>query len=388
MLTRAIIHLDHFLRNFHAIKSRIGQTRICVPVKADAYGHGALEIAKISQEAGAFCLGVALVSEGVKLRKAGIRAPILLFSQPHPDEIPEIIKASLIPFISDAEFASIMNAQAEAKEYILPVHLKIDTGMGRLGCCAEEALSLARHIEACPGLELAGTVTHFAVSDSIDEDDIAFTKTQLERFNEAVSVMRNEGIDPGIVHAANSGAVILHPDSWLDMVRPGILLYGYKAVNESSAPLNHRQTLSNFEPLQIQPVMELRTGVSLIKKIKQGETVSYGRTWTAPQDTYIAVLPLGYADGIPRLVSNKWQVVISGKTYPFIGRVCMDQCCIDLGPNPAVRRWREAVIFGGAAKDASELAAAAGTIPYEITCGINKRVPRIYEAYGAKLEEF
>jgi alanine racemase len=344
-----------------------------VPVKANAYGHGALEIAKTSLEAGASCLGVALVTEGTDLRKGGIKAPILLFSQPHPEEIPQITEAGLIPFISDASYASALNEQAAAEKIKLPVHLKIDTGMGRLGCPEEEALALARHIAGCSSLELAGTATHFAVSDSADERDITYTRRQLARFKEAVGAIRNAGIDPGTVHAANSGAVILHPDAWLDMVRPGILLYGYKTVEERKTPP------FQFEPLRALPVMELRTSVALIKKVKKGESVSYGRTWTAPQDTFIAVLPAGYGDGFPRLASGKWQAVIGGRTYPLAGRICMDQCCVDLGPDLSVRQWDEAVIFGGSAPDAAALAAVVDTIPYEITCNINKRVPRVYE---------
>jgi alanine racemase len=343
-----------------------------MPVKADAYGHGASEIAKTSLEAGVYCLGVATVTEGMELRKGGITAPILLFSQPHPDEIPELVQARLTPFVSDAWFASALNERSSAEGVKLPVHLKIDTGMGRLGCAPEEAPALARHIASCSALELAGTATHFAVSDSADERDRAYTRAQTALFMEAAAAVRDAGFDTGIVHAANSGAVIQHPDAWFDMVRPGILLYGYKAVEENSPPLSS-------QPLKVRPVMELRSIVSLIKKVKKGETVSYGRTWTAPQDTLIAVLPAGYGDGLPRPASGKWQAVIGGKTYPLAGRICMDQCCVDLGADSPVRRWDEAVIFGGSAPDAAALAGAVGTIPYEITCNINKRVPRLYE---------
>jgi alanine racemase len=369
MRTRAIVHLNRFLANIDAVKARIGrERRICVPIKADAYGHGALEIAKTSLEAGVCCFGVATAQEGTELRRGGITAPVVLFSQSHPEQIPEILASGLIPFVSDTQFADALNEQAENIK--LPVHIKVDTGMGRIGCPAEDTLALARHIRDCSHLELAGIATHFAVSDSADDVDIAYTQKQISLFKEAVNAVKNTGIDPGIVHAANSGAVILHPDSWFDMVRPGIFLYGYKTVEETK----------NFpyEPIKVQPVMELRTTVVLIKKIKKGESVSYGRTWTASKDTCIAVLPVGYADGFPRLLSNKWQAVIGGKTYPLAGRICMDQCCVDLGPQTDVKRWDEAVIFGGCASDAAALAAAIGTIPYEITCNINKRVPRIY----------
>jgi alanine racemase len=374
MRTRVIIHLDRFLDNLQAVRQRIGQNRlICVPVKADAYGHGALEIAKASLKAGVFCLGVTKAEEGQELRDGGIEAPVLLLSQPDFRDIPAIFSANLIPFVSDTMFADALNEQAKLPGgQRLPVHIKIDTGMGRLGVPAEQTLALARHITACPKLELAGTATHFAVSDSADTEDIAYTQWQLSRFREAVDAVKAAGIDPGIVHAANSGAVTLHPDTWLDMVRPGILLFGYNSIEENE--------IKNvpYEPIEVKPVMELRTTVVMIKKVKKGETVSYGRTWTAPCDTNIAILPAGYADGLPRLASGKWQTVIGGKTYPLAGRICMDQCCVDLGPQTNVRRWDEAVIFGGEAPDAAALAKVVGTIPYEITCNINKRVPREY----------
>jgi len=391
MRTKAVIYLNRLKENLDAIKTRVGSDRqICVSVKANAYGHGALHIAKKSLEAGASCLGIAAVSEGVNLRKGGIKAPIHLFSQPHPDDIPEIISADLIPFVSDEEFAAALNKQAEEKKAVIQVHLKIDTGMGRTGCPAEEALSLAKYISNCPALKLTGTATHLAASDSTLIPDMEFTAQQIKRFNKAVTAIKAAGINPGIVHAANSGAIILHPDAWYDMVRPGILLYGYKAAQEYETPLEHLKKMSKLKTLLVEPVMELRSTVTLIKKIKKGGFVSYGRTWTADQDTFIGILPAGYADGLPRLASNKWYVLINNIPYPIIGRISMDQCCIDLGPEPIVQRWDEAIIFGSdiipeqeelpvLMHSAAALAETVRTIPYEITCNVSRRVPREYK---------
>jgi len=396
MRTSAIIHLSRFKENINTVKARIGQDkRICVPVKADAYGHGALQIGKAAIEAGAYCLGVADVTEGIELRKGGIQAPILLFSQAHPNEIPLIIKAKLIPFISDEEFAAALNKQAALEKINLPVHIKIDTGMNRMGCPLNGVLSLAEMIKKCPSLILEGIATHLAVSDSAEKSDIDFTNIQLARFKKAVNAIKNAGINPGIVHAANSGAVILHPNAWLDMVRPGILLYGYKTVQEYEAPVEHLKKISKLSSIIVKPVMELKSSVSLIKKIKKGDSVSYGRTWTAKEDTAIGILSIGYADGLPRLASNRWQAVINGETFPLVGRITMDQCCVDLGTNHNIRRWDEAVIFGDdiypeqastahehaivKRQNAAELASIVRSIPYEITCNISKRVPRVFK---------
>jgi len=373
MRVKALIHLDRFKDNIKFVKAKIGEKRlICVPIKADAYGHGALPIAKISLEAGAFCFGVAAVSEGVELRKGGIKAPILVFSQSNPDDIPEIIEYNLTPFISDIEFASILNDKAMRKNAKLSIHIKIDTGMGRMGCSMEDSLPLTRHITSCSNLKLEGIATHLAISDSSEKKDIDFTKTQINSFKIIIDEIRAEGIDPGIVHAANSGAILQHPESWLDMVRPGLLLYGYKTYEKETSDID----------VSIKPVMELRSAVVLIKKIKKGESVSYGRTWIADKNTYIAIVSAGYADGLPRLASNKWQVIINGKTYPLVGRVSMDQCCVNLCTdnieNLPVKRWDEVIIFGAEKQDAAMLAETVGTIPYEITCNINMRVPRVY----------
>jgi alanine racemase len=248
--------------------------------------------------------------------------------------------------------------------------------MGRLGCRPGEAAQLARHIAGLKSLRYAGTATHLAVSDSPAPADIAYTREQLRRFKEAVDSIARSGLDPGLVHAANSGAVAFHasggsPDACLDMVRPGILLYGYPPPGSPA-----------FDP-PVEPVMELLTAVAFIKRVRKGETVSYGRIWTAPEDRMIATLPIGYADGLSRSLSGNHTVYIRGKPYPLVGRICMDQCLADLGPDTDISRWEPVTVFGGSAPGAAELAARLGTIPYEITCNINKRVPRVY-AGGSK----
>ncbi|MDR2516296.1 MAG: alanine racemase [Spirochaetaceae bacterium] len=372
--TRAIIHLDAFARNCAAVRRRTGaERRLCVPVKAGAYGHGALRIARAAGEAGAFCLAVATVWEGAELRRGGITLPVLLFSEPLPREIPALLENRLTPFVSGMDTARALAAAAAGCGIRLPVHLKIDTGMGRAGCAPEDAIQLARCIAGSSSLEYAGTATHFAAADSADPADAVYTRRQIAIFEDALRDIRSAGIDTGIVHAANSGAVILHPASWFDMVRPGILLYGYKTVEEPAG--------TEAAPLSVEPVMELKTQVTLVKKIRRGESLSYGRTWIAERDTTVALLPVGYADGLPRRVGNAWRVRINGERYPLAGRICMDQCLVDVGDAP-VRRYDEVTVFGGEAPGADALAELAGTIPYEITCGVSARVPRIYAGNG------
>jgi alanine racemase len=333
-----------------------------MPIKADAYGHGAIPLAVAALEAGVEYLAVAAVCEGADLRKAGIRAPILLLSIPGPEELPKAAALELIPLVTDREFAGEVARAAAAAGKRLPVHLKVDTGMGRLGCSPAEAADLAVFIAAQPSLEYAGTATHLAVSDSPAAEDIRYTKEQLARFWEALTAIRQAGLDPGIVHAANSGAVIFHKDTWFDMVRPGILLYGYPP--DAGFP--------------VLPVMELRSGVAFIKRVRPGESISYGRTWRAGEETLIATIPAGYGDGLPWGLGGKWSVYIRDQPYPLAGRICMDQCMVNLGRNSDIRRWEEVTIFGGQAPDAGAVASVMNTIPYEITCNINKRVPRVY----------
>lgn len=367
--TRAIIHLENLQSNLAEIRKRIApETKICVPVKADAYGHGALRVAVTALRAGATHLAVASVQEGIELRDAGIVAPILSLSLPIPEEIPSILENELTPLVADEEFIAEIGKAATATGRICPVHLKIDTGMGRIGCPAEIAIDLAKMISRNKNLELAGVATHLSVADSLAPADIAYTKKQIELFSGAIADIKAAGIDPGIVHAANSGAVLMYPEAHFDMVRPGIIIYGYPPSEELARHIS------------LKPVMELETQVVTIKKIPSGTSVSYGRTWTAEEDTYIATIPIGYADGLPRRLSPGLSVRIGGQDFPIVGRICMDQCMIDVGADPWVQKWDHVTIFGPdpETESAQTLADMLGTIPYEITCGINKRVPRVY----------
>jgi alanine racemase len=275
----------------------------------------------------------------------------------------------LIPFVSDKDLARAIAEAALQVGEKLPVHLKIDTGMGRVGCRPEEAAELAAYITSFSSLDYVGTATHLSVADSLIHEDIRYTKKQLALFTQALESVKSAGFDPGVVHAANSGAVLLHEASYFDMVRPGILLYGY-TPSEKFEQRNYA----------IQPVMELATNIVFIKTVHKGEAVSYGGTWMALSDTRIATLPVGYGDGLPRLLSGNHSVRIQCRAYSLAGRICMDQCMVDLGDDPDIKRWDEVTVFGDKADSAADIAAKLSTIPYEITCNINKRVPRVYQS--------
>ncbi|MDR0598486.1 MAG: alanine racemase [Treponema sp.] len=369
--TRALIHLDHLKENIALVKEKTG-VRVCAPVKANAYGHGALAVAKTALAAGAAYLAVATVEEGEELRGGGITAPIILLSIPLPEEIDRLIALDLEPLAGDEEYLAALEGAAAKAGKRAAVHLKIDTGMGRIGCRPGGAVSLAARIAKSPSLTLAGTATHLAASDSPAVEDRAFTGRQLELFSAAVEAVKAAGIDPGLVHAANTGAVAFYREAWFDMVRPGILLYGYAPADGEGKPA-----------MAVKPLMELSSALVFIKELKKGETVSYGRTWTAAEDTLIGTLPLGYADGLSRRLSNNWTALIEPAgdapvPRPLVGRICMDQCMVDLGRDSRARRWDRVAIFGGPAPHAGVMAARLNTIPYEVTCGISGRVPRIY----------
>lgn len=368
--TKAIIHLDNLKHNIEEIKRFLKpQVKLCIPVKADAYGHGALQVAIAAIKAGAHALAVASIQEGVELRNAGIVCPIMSLSLPTLAELDEILLNNIEPLVMDSEFISALNERAYRLNTIGRVHLKIDTGMNRIGCAPEQATDLALQIADSQYLELAGIATHFAVADSYTQEDIRFTHEQIRSFTNAVHTITAHSIHCSCVHAANSGAILNYPEAHFDMVRPGILVYGYLPSAQSKK-----------QKIQLRPTMSLVTQVVLIKNIKKGNSVSYGCRWTASENTYIGTLPIGYADGLSRLLTGKLKVKIGGEFYPIVGTICMDQCMVDLGPTLRIHRWDEVEIFGCSEKSntAETLAEQAQTIPYEIISNINKRVPRVY----------
>ena len=366
--TQAHINLDNLHENINTIKKYVKQgTKLCCAVKADGYGHGAVRVSVAALKAGASFLAVASISEGIELREAGIVAPILSLSLPLKDEIPSLIVHSITPLVFDTEFIDQLNDVAISMHRKIPVHLKIDTGMGRVGCSKEEASTLAKKIAVSEGLYLEGVCTHLACADSLIEDDIAYTKKQINNFSYAVNQIKKEGINPGILHCSNSGAIFLHPEAHFDMVRPGIVIYGYSSCAKEIG-------------IELKPVMEFSSQIVAIKHFKKGDSVSYDRTWVAKEDCDIGVIPAGYADGLLRRLSPGLEVSINGKMYPIVGRICMDQCMVYLGKNYDVKRWDKVIFFGPEknCNTAEDLANSIETISYEILCGVNKRVPRIY----------
>lgn len=332
-------------------------------VKANAYGHGAVPVARKLQEIGVSHLAVASFDEAAELRDAGITAEILILG-PSPAWLAKDIAAlgNVCQAVGSLRLARQLSA--EMGEQRLPVHLKLDTGMSRTGFSVHRSEGLAEAAEAVQlkGLDVQGVFTHFAVSD---EPDSEFTMEQFRRFTEAVAYLESvRGEAFKLRHCTNSGAMVNYPAMYLDMVRPGIAQYGLYPATERGA-------------LELKPVMKLMTRVAEITDHMQGDTVSYGRTYTCDVPRRFAVLPIGYADGLHRSLSGKLQVVIGGKTAPQCGRICMDMCMVDITHLPDVKVGDPVEIFGGE-QSVDTLAALGGTISYELLCAVSPRVPRVY----------
>lgn len=377
--TRALIHLDNFIHNLKEIRKFSSDKKMCVAVKANAYGHGAVECARAAVAFGADFLAVATVEEGIELRENGITAPLLMLSLCDPLEIDDAVKNRITPLVFDSEYINLFDLSCSKFGVTdFAVHLAVDSGMGRIGCYAHEAGDVAQCIKSSKNLFLQGMCTHLCVSDEVSPESIQFTKKQKEVFLAAIENVRSRGIDPGICHCSNSAAALNLDDFHMDMVRPGIVCYGYYPGD-----LTRKYFEEKGVSIDLRPVMTLETKVSCIKSFCADQSVGYGRTWKACKNTRIAVLPIGYADGMLRSFSAAGiKVSIKGKQYPVRGRICMDQCMIDIGNDSNVSRWDTAVIFGdpryGASITADDVANSIGTISYEITSIITKRVERVY----------
>lgn len=376
--TKAVLYQGNLKYNIQNIKKHVGENvKMCVAVKSDAYGHNAVFAAKIAQECSVEYLAVATVEEGMELRENGISADILLLSLCAEDEMPDLIKNRITPLVFSFEHIRMMKKACKSlsqKKY--PVFLAVDTGMGRIGCLPQDAGKEAEFIEENEILNLKGMCTHFAVADSLKKENIEYTEKQFEAFTIAIDNVKARGINPGIRSCANSAAILLNPKMHLDMVRPGIITYGYYPDKDVKKFIQ-----SHNVDFDIKPVLAFETKVAAIRHFEKGKSVSYGREWTCEDETDIAVLPVGYADGLLRRFSPGLTVTINGKNYPVRGRICMDQCMVDLGKNNNdVKLWDKVVIFGpkesGALNTADTLAEIGNTISYEVLTSLSKRVKR------------
>ena len=366
-LVWAEVDLSKLRRNLRVVRSMFSGTRTetLAVVKADAYGHGMVEIAKTLRAEGVRFFGVANAEEALELRRViGPTPKILVLGSLRKEDLPYFVGSNLIPTISSLEE---VEALAQGLKKPLNVHVKIDTGMGRLGVWHREAGNFFNALRSWKEkVRVDGVYTHFSSADN----DVRKTRAQMIFFEEAVRQMKRLGFSPRYLHAANSAGLVRFRGSHLNLVRPGILLYGVMPGIDEQPPRG------------LKPILELKTVVSFLKHIKKGRTVSYGSTWKAPKNTTIATLPIGYSHGYRRGFSNKGTVLIRGCFCPVIGRVTMDQTLVDVGSLPTVRRGDEVTLIGCEEKKeltASGLASLAHTIPYEIFCSIHPRIPRVYK---------
>lgn len=363
--TVAVIDLDALAHNLKGIRKKVGRTvKIMAVVKANAYGHGIVDVSTFLEKARVDYFGVANAEEGVALREAGIRAPIHVFTIPAATQIPLFSRFSLEATVGSETEARQLNAHATRAGGKILAHIKIDTGMNRIGVRPSQVGKLAGSLAGLKRVEIKGVYTHFATADKKDK---TFSMRQLDLFNGALSALRSLGISPEVIHCAGSAGILDLPESYFSMVRPGIMLYGYYPSDETT------------ESVPLKPVLSLKSRVSVVKEIEPGESVSYGRRFIASRRTQIATLPVGYADGYMRLLTGRSSVLIGGKVFPTAGTICMDQMMVDVG-TADVSVGDEAVLIGRQGRKsitARDLAATLGTIPYEICTNISSRVPRI-----------
>ncbi len=362
--TTAYIDLSALAHNLSEVRRCASGRKILGIVKADAYGHGAVECARTLVAGGVDMLGVALAEEGAELRKSNINKEILVLGGVFEGQAGELLEYDLTPAVYTTVQAEAFSQAAVNAGKIMPVHVKIDTGMGRVGITPEDSVDFVLSISRMPGIKVMGLMTHLS---DVAEKDKSFAELQVERFEMAMKRLKEEGIEIPLAHASGSAAVIDFAAAHFNMVRPGIMLYG-------CYPSENMRDLVNLKP-----VMALKTKIMHIKSVDPGTPISYGRTFYTKKDSIIATLPIGYADGLNRGLSNRGSVLIGGKRCPIVGTVCMDMIMVDISGVPGAQVLDEAVIIGrqgGEGITAEEVAELIGTISYEVLCNVSKRVPR------------
>jgi alanine racemase len=342
------------------------RSEVLAIVKANAYGHGALELTRTLQQLAVHRFGVATVDEGIALRQAGIHDAILVMGPTVPAQFPDLIAHRLTPVLYRSDMVQVFAATISPNAAPYSVHVKIETGMGRLGVLPQEVPDLVAMPAFCATLRLEGLMTHLADADNTET---THTEKQLAEFQQTLDTLRQRGISCPLTHAANSAGIIKYPASLYSLVRPGIMLYGYHTLsNAAAAP-------------ELKPILTWKATIAHLHNIQPGDSVSYNRTFVASRRSRIAVLPMGYADGYNRLLSNRGMVLIGGRRVPVVGRVCMDMTMVDVTDVPGVQVGHEAILIGQQGQEritAADLAAWQQTIPYEVLCAIGQRVPRHY----------
>lgn len=365
--TWAEIDLGAIEHNFRAIQQYVGDCPIMAIIKADAYGHGSIRVAERLAAAGAARFAVATVSEAIELREQGVKLPILILGYVGDEDARLIARYDISVPVYDRETAEVFSLAAQQEGSPIRVHFALDTGMTRIGFPARhvrETVDEIIRLAALPGLMPEGMFTHFAVADTLDGGE--FTQQQLEEFRAVADGLEQAGLHIPVKHCANSGGVLQYKDGYFDMVRAGVILYGY--YPDPSLP----------RVLDLRPAMTLKARVVQVRQVEPGRTVSYGRTYTVERPIEEAVISIGYADGYLRAGSGRAHVLAGGKVAPVLGRVCMDMCMIEVPEGAEVKRGDAVVVFGPGEITADEVAQAAGTISYEVLCAVSARVPRIY----------
>ena len=358
------VDLAALRNNFKVIKSAVGRNvKVMATLKQEAYGHGLLPLARELSPLGVDFFGLGDLDEAITLRKARINKPILILSAVMDKYVSDFIKYRITPTVVDLRFAKELNREAKRQGKIVPVHIKIDTGMGRLGFWHKEAVSFIKKVARFENLYLEGLYTHFPAADS----DRKFTRNQIRIFNDLISRVETEGIKFKYLHCANSIAILGYKETHFNLVRPGLILYGIKPIPSDK---------------KIKPILSLKSKVIFIKRVAKGRSISYGRMFIAPCATTIATVAVGYADGYLRSLSNKAKVIINNKLFKVAGRVCMDHIMVDLKNDSAVKRGDSVTLIGSSQNhriSANDLAEWAGTISYEIITGLSLKTPRIYK---------